>query len=447
VQAQLDELGKEICHAVDRLADELVETAASLVQTRSVNPSYPDVEYSAEVGGEARCADFIGDFLEAAGLEIARVVRTNGRANLCARLRGAHSGNTLVLNGHVDTVTAGDADAWSMDPWSGEVRDGCVWGLGAADMKGPIASAMIAAKVLASVQQELCGEVVVQCVVGEESSEGNIGTLACLDAGFVGDGAICLEPTGDSNAGRAGQDGLAVAPVALGTLVLKLVVEGRAVHAGRRREVSLPGTADPPGVSALEKGLLLTSALTQLESQWSVSKVSPFYPTGQFTLNLGVVHSFAKGANSAFFIPDSFAAEYVIFYPPEEDASAVRAEIETCLLNAALDDLWLTTHPPSLEWLPSIPAANSGTNHALFHTVAKTFAAITGAEPLTKGLAAGCDAGWLTERGISTVIFGPGNLSHAHSPDEHVLIRDLIKAAKVYALTARAFCDRSDSFT
>ena len=71
-----------------------------------------------------------------------------GRPNLIARLRSGSDGPTLCLLGHVDTVLADPAE-WSVDPWSGELRDGCLWGRGALDMKSQVAAEAAAAIALA----------------------------------------------------------------------------------------------------------------------------------------------------------------------------------------------------------------------------------------------------------------------------------------------------------
>ena len=71
-----------------------------------------------------------------------------GRPNLVARLAGGSDGPALCLLGHVDTVLADPVD-WQVDPWSGELRDGCVWGRGAVDMKSQVAAEVAAAIALA----------------------------------------------------------------------------------------------------------------------------------------------------------------------------------------------------------------------------------------------------------------------------------------------------------
>jgi acetylornithine deacetylase len=427
---------RDVLAEVERLEPELVDLACELVRTRSVNPSYPAVDYDAEVGGEGACTAVIAAALDGEGVVLDRFGPAPGRENLVAVLRGTGEGRTLVLNGHVDTVSPGDADAWRSDPFSGHVDLGRVWGLGASDMKGPVAAGAIALKALARRGTGMRGDVVLQCAVGEECSEADLGTGAIIEAGYTGDAGICMEPTGQV---AGGDSVLTLAPVAFGTLILRFTVEGRAVHAGRRREVMHPTAGPRPGVSAWEKGLLLTSALQRLESAWGFSKPSPYYPPGQFVLNPGVVRSRAKGADSAFFVPDEFVAEYVIFYSPHDEREAVRREILDCLDGACAQDDWLREHPPAVEWLPSIPASDVG-DDALLGVTGDAIAAVTGARPTLQGLVAGCDAGWLCEAGIPTLVYGPGDIANAHAPNESVAIAELVQAAKVYALTALRYC-------
>lgn len=90
------------------------------------------------------------------------------RLNVVATFPGATSGPTLVLNGHIDTVTHGDEQRWTHAPFRGEVADGKLYGRGAADMKGGLVAILGA---LATIQKAGCrlpGSVCVQSVIGEE---------------------------------------------------------------------------------------------------------------------------------------------------------------------------------------------------------------------------------------------------------------------------------------
>ena len=116
---------------LERRTTELLQR---LIQFNTVNPP----------GNEQAVQEFLREMLEQRGFEVELLSDVPGRPNLVARLRGGSDGPALCFNGHVDTVLA-HPDEWSTDPWSGELRDGCVWGRGALDMKSQVAAEVAAA--------------------------------------------------------------------------------------------------------------------------------------------------------------------------------------------------------------------------------------------------------------------------------------------------------------
>jgi len=121
--------------ALERRTTELLQR---LIRFKTVNPP----------GDEEAAQHFLRDTLGAAGFECELLAAVEARPNLIARLPGGSDGPRLCLLGHVDTVLADPSD-WSVDPWSGELRDGCVWGRGALDMKSQVAAEVAAATLLA----------------------------------------------------------------------------------------------------------------------------------------------------------------------------------------------------------------------------------------------------------------------------------------------------------
>jgi acetylornithine deacetylase/succinyl-diaminopimelate desuccinylase-like protein len=109
-----------------------------LIRFNTVNPP----------GNERAAQEFLKETLEDAGFDVELAGAEDERPNLIARLAGESDGPRLAYLGHVDTVLA-DASAWSVDPWSGELRDDCVWGRGALDMKGQVAAEIAAVCALA----------------------------------------------------------------------------------------------------------------------------------------------------------------------------------------------------------------------------------------------------------------------------------------------------------
>ena len=140
---------------LERRTTELLQR---LIRFNTVNPP----------GNEEPAQEFLRHTLSAAGFECELLAATEGRPNLIARLRGTRDGPTLCLCGHVDTVLA-DPAVWSVDPWSGELKDGCVWGRGALDMKSQVAAEVAAAEALATGGWRPAGELLVVITADEET--------------------------------------------------------------------------------------------------------------------------------------------------------------------------------------------------------------------------------------------------------------------------------------
>ena len=141
-----------------------------------------------------------------------------GRPQLAARLRGTGGGRSLLLNGHIDAVSAEPRKLWATDPFHAVERDGRLYGRGTCDMKGGIAGMVYALEVLHRLGVKLAGDAVFCTVTDEESS--GAGGMAAVARGVKADAGICAEPTGFD------------AWVACrGSLTPVVTVEGRAGHA------------------------------------------------------------------------------------------------------------------------------------------------------------------------------------------------------------------------
>src|ERR1700750_2452998 len=120
------------------LQRETTDVLRQLVRFNTVNPP----------GNERPAIEYLDQYLQRAGFRTEVLATVDERPNLIADLDGDEEGPTLCLLGHVDTVLA-DPSEWSHDPWSGDLRDGCVWGRGALDMKSQVAAEAAAAIALA----------------------------------------------------------------------------------------------------------------------------------------------------------------------------------------------------------------------------------------------------------------------------------------------------------
>ena len=154
----------------------------------------PSVHDPARGLDEQPAADLVAAQLRAFGWEPEIDLVAPGRPNVIATLEGGGGdGPTLMFEGHTDVVTEGDG--WTVDPFGGEVRDGRLWGRGAADMKGGLAAMLFATHALAS-RGPFPGRVVLAALVDEEGMM--LGAKDLVARGRLDgvDGVICCEPEG-----------------------------------------------------------------------------------------------------------------------------------------------------------------------------------------------------------------------------------------------------------
>ncbi|MGE6226483.1 M20/M25/M40 family metallo-hydrolase [Paenibacillus chitinolyticus] len=135
-----------------------VEILQALIRFNTTNPP----------GEEAACIMYIRQLLEDAGIETRICALDPARPNLLARIKGSGDAPPLLLYGHVDVVGT-DKQAWSRDPFGGDIHDGFVWGRGALDMKGGVAM-LISAFLRAHVRKlPLRGDLILAIVSDEEA--------------------------------------------------------------------------------------------------------------------------------------------------------------------------------------------------------------------------------------------------------------------------------------
>ncbi|MFE1773611.1 M20/M25/M40 family metallo-hydrolase [Streptomyces sp. NPDC059008] len=214
---------------VDQQAlDEVVRFTSDLIRIDTSN------------AGDGACrerpaAEYVAEHLAAAGLEPTLLERTKGRTNVVARIEGTDPGaDALLVHGHLDVVPAEPSD-WSVHPFSGEVRDGVVWGRGAVDMKNMDAMVLSVVRHWARTGVRPRRDIVLAFTADEEASaDDGSGFLADRHAGLF---AGCTEGVSESGAFtfHAG-GGMQLYPIAAGergTAWLRLTAQGRAGHGSK----------------------------------------------------------------------------------------------------------------------------------------------------------------------------------------------------------------------
>jgi acetylornithine deacetylase len=429
-----------VLERIEARREDAVALLSELVAVNSVNPAFAGVRREEVIGGETRVNEILRERYEQAGLDPHWVAPDPERKNLVGVRRGTGGGRSLALNGHVDTVPPVEPESWANgSPWRPTVRDGRLYGIGATDMKGSDTAMWLVAQALEDEGVELAGDLLLHSVVGEETMQHELGTSAVLEAGFRADGAVVTEPTSIPRP-------LTVSPVAAGNWYFRIHVEGLSTHCGNRALAIRPGgPGDAIGVNALEKAVKVVTCLQDLEQQWGLTKSHPYFMPGFFSLLPGVFYA-DPGLDIPFYFSNRAEVAYSLWYPPEESAQDVQAQIEEHVLTAARLDPWLREHPPRFDWINNWPPASTPWEHPLVQSVAGAHERVTQVtipppspeHPVAFGAAS--DASFYEAAGIASVVFGPGDLRLAHCKDESVDLDEVIAAAKSLAAAVLEWC-------
>jgi acetylornithine deacetylase len=363
-------------------------------------------------------AELAGEPLVPEGLDFA------GRPQLVARFAGRGAGRSLLLNGHIDAVSAEPRDRWTSDPHRAEVRDGKLYGRGASDMKGGVAAMTIAAETLAEQGVTLDGDLVVCTNTDEESS--GAGSTACAKHGVRADAGIVLEPTGFD-----------VWVACRGSCYAEITVPGRPGHA----EIEQPHWREGGAVNAIEKATLVLDAIRGLRERWRADEslrhpyLSPpdVVPTliqaGEWIVTYPAACRISGGA---------------LFLPQQADSGGFGAEVgrelEQAVLAATATDDWLAENPPTFAWLPGVMSMSIPEDEPIVSLVGEARDDV-GRSGKLAGLDSWYDGATFTVfAGTPSVGFGPGGFETAHAIDECVPVDDLVACSQSVALAALRFC-------
>ncbi|MFJ5260409.1 M20/M25/M40 family metallo-hydrolase [Streptomyces sp. NPDC088387] len=252
--------------------DEVVRFTSDLIRIDTTNRGGGDCQ-------ERPAAEYAAEQLAGAGLEPVVLERTRGRGNVVARIEGTDpTAAALLVHGHLDVVPAQAAD-WTVHPFSGEIRDGVVWGRGAVDMKNMDAMILSVVRAWAREGVRPRRDIVIAFTADEEASaEDGAGFLADRHAGlFEG----CTEGVGESGAytfhDGAGRQIYPIAAGERGTGWLKLTARGRAGHGSKvnRENAVTRLSAAVARIGAHEWPLRLTptvrASLTELAALYGIT--------------------------------------------------------------------------------------------------------------------------------------------------------------------------------
>ncbi len=322
------------------------------------------------------------------------------------RLATGKPGPRILLIAHCDVVPAGGS--WTTPPFEPSIRDGRLYGRGACDMKGGLVAALEALRLLD--RDEIRGEVVFVSVPAEE--DGGAGTFAAIRAGLTGDMAVITEPTG-----------LDIVVAHGGAITFTLTVPGKAAHASRRLE----------GVSALDNLFYLVEALRADEAARNEAETDPLmraiglpYPT---------IVGKVRGGNWASTVIDEVVADGRYGVKLGQDGSQAADDLRAAVTEAWQSHDFLSTLPVGLEvWGGRFDSSRIPPEHPLPVGLAEAAEKITGRRPGLVGVPYGADMRLMINVGATpTVMYGPGDVRHAHAADEFVPLDEVETCARVLA--------------
>ncbi len=395
---------------------EIVGLASELIKIPSFKPE------------ETPVATFLADFFGEKGYKVELQEVEPGRFQTIATLEGTGGGPSLMLNGHTDINSL--TRRWRRDPWSPVVEGDRLYGHGVQNMKGGLASIIMAAEAVRTSGVRLRGDLVVACVLGE--TQGGEGTNFLMASGLRTDMAVVAEPFGASN----------LVTVHSGIVHMAIHTYGVTGHVRQ-----LEGT-----VNAVVKMTAIINALQQVEFTCQPREDLPDLPK----LNVGSV---IGGLGEDYilveppYIPDMCTIIVDVHFLPGQTVDSIVADIRRVLDPLLAED-------PELSYEIEIPPPDffKGRRRLVMdpldvpqdaeivQAVARSHEDVTGQTPQAIGTVlpysyTANDTCHLWNAGIPCLLYGPSVIRGSGDEDDScVIISEMVQCTKVIALTALDVC-------
>ena len=371
---------------------ELIDLTTRLVRISTENPP----------GNEKAAAQFLKALLAKMGLKTKTVLSPKGRWNIVAERRWGKGGRTLIFNGHLDVVPAGNPSQWKYPPFEGKLSKGRIYGRGASDMKSGIASFIHALSMIDRSKIGLHQGAVVLHLVSDEESHGRQGMGFLTQKERIrGDAALVGEPTD-------------LQPVIAqkGALWLRISTLGKSAHGSRPHQ----------GVNAVEKMMKLIEELNSIP----LEKEHPLL--GKPTLNVGTI----QGGTKINIVPDRCEIEADRRTLPGENKEEVLREMKETLDSLHLRD---PLFQYQMEEIDFAEPSEVNPEEEIVKITVDAIQEVTGRKPSLRAFSGFTDSRfYINQCHIPTLVFGPGQADQSHTTDESVEVEALVQAAHIYGL-------------
>jgi succinyl-diaminopimelate desuccinylase len=389
---------------------ELIDLTRALIRISSV------VRPGEAGATEAAVARHVEAWLTKQGFDLEIQEVAPARPNVVAWLGEKGTGKSLLLEGHTDVVTEGNPAEWTHPPFGADLVDGRIYGRGAADMKGGLAAAMVAATAIKRSGVALSGRLIVGALVDEEGDMIGVKHLCTTAIGRELDAAIICEP--EQNELCLEQRGVVWARVA---------IRGRMAH----------GAMPEAGVNPITALGALLAEVPALERRLRrLCRRSPHLRPP--TVTPTIARSPVQGVEQSNVIPSSARALLDVRLTPGPDEAAVAREID-----AACRQAMARCPGSTIEWEPVNGfrlATRVERSEPLVRAMIAGVRRATGRRPVFGGVPGSTDGTILRmQLGIPIVTCGPGHRLIPHQADEYVEVAELVDAAKIYVASALSF--------
>jgi acetylornithine deacetylase len=400
-------------------ATDLVDLASALIRIPSFKPD------------ETAVARFLEKYFRDRGYRVDMQEIEPGRFQTIATLPGTGGGASLMLNGHTDINAL--TRRWKRDPWTPQLEGDRLYGHGVQNMKGGLASIIMAAEVIRRAGVRLRGDLVIACVAGE--TQGGEGTHYLMQSGLRTDAAVVAEPFGADH----------LCTVHSGIVHMAIHTYGVTGHIGR-----LEGT-----VNAVQKMTAVIGALGDVTFRHTPRPDLPAFPR----LNVGSIIG-GRGDDYVLveppYIPDLCTILVDVHFLPGMTVDGIVADIRRALdpLAAGDPELRYEIEIPPPDWFKGrrrlvmdpfdIPVAAP-----IVQAVAASYRAVTGSEPARIGTVlphsySADDTCHLWKAGIPCLLYGPGVIRGGPEGDDScVLVSHMVRVTQVLSLTALDVCNRA----
>ncbi len=433
----LNEWEQRVVNRIDELKDELVLLCQDLIRIPS---------WDRQTRGEAEVAHRVGKTLETHDIHPEYFASHPNIDNLVATWGAEKGPRRLLFNGHSDVIPPGED--WTVDPFTAEIREEFIYGRGAVDMKGGISSMTMAVCALRDLDVPIQGSLIVN-VVGDEERQGQLGTTWCIDniwEKIRADGAIISEPSG------LGGFGPTVCFGEKGPAWVKVTMKGEKAH----------GSVPSIGKNAIERMLQLLRALRETQPPRVPPPLSQDELVQEFaaavgvephvmkalierggksspitagieamtktTMNIGTI----QGGVAPNVVPDRCEAQIDFRILPGQKPQEMIDFIASMAVDLGYSEYCRVELVEAFEGTSTPNFRQDPLLITLFGSVRELVGpTIFFMVPFAS------DGRLLRKAGLtSTAVYGPGNLTLAHTADEKVAIADLLNATKVFAISA-----------